>query len=180
MEFKIQEKWRVQKRFSITEKEMDLAIKRMIKRHPLEDWIEIRYAVNGEKNIYLKQEFVCWLEEVYFNEKYYLDVDIEFFRKQIFRLENELNISHKEFKYETMTIRELCNYFNKSIGTIYVAINRMRKNINITNIYLDDGRVMIPESGVKWLNENYFRESYLKDLEVYKLELQKRKMKIYG
>ena len=31
---------------------------------------------------------------------------------------------------------------------------------------------------VKWLNENYFRNDYLKDLQLYKLELQKKKREI--
>ena len=36
----------------------------------------------------------------------------------------------------------------------------------------------VSSSGVKWLNENYFRNDYLMDLELYKLELEKKKREI--
>ena len=38
---------------------------------------------------------------------------------------------------------------------------------------------MISKEGVKWLTENYFRKVYLKELELYKLSLQKVKKKMY-
>ena len=38
---------------------------------------------------------------------------------------------------------------------------------------------MISKQGVKWLTENYFRKAYLKELELYKLSLQKEKKKLY-
>lgn len=179
MEFKAQEKWRVQQNFSITEKQLDMAIKRMTKRHPLESWVNERIANNGDRVVYLKLEFVEWLKEVYFNkDEYYLDSDIKFFRKQIMRLEKELNIPHKEFEYQAMTVREACEHFDKCINTLYSAIARMRSN-NIPTQYLKDGRVIISSEGVKWLSENYFRSSYLKNLELYKLDLQKQKREIY-
>lgn len=177
MEFKAQEKWTVQQNLSMTEKQLNVAIKKMIKRHPLEDWIHDRLASNGERVVYLKLEFVEWLKEVYSHEeKYYLDLDIEFFRKQILRLEEELKIPHKEIEYRSMTVKEASDFFDKSINTIYVALNRMRKN-GINTIPLDNVKLLIPKEGVKWLCENYFRYSYLESLEVYKLELQKEKRK---
>ena len=54
----------------------------------------------------------------------------------------------------------------------------MKKQTNLSYKYLKDGRVMITKEGVKWLAEKYFREAYLKDLELYKLELQERKIKL--
>ena len=180
MEFKSQEKWRVQKNFSISEKDLDLAIRRMIKRHPYEKWIQKRIASNGEKVVYLKLEFVKWLEEVYFNkDKYYLDAEIDFFRKQVVRLEEELNIPHKEFNYQAMTVRDLCRFFDRELPAIYIAIKRWRQCVSMKKEFLEDGRLIIPSEGVKWLNENYFRKAYLKDLEFYKLELQKRKKELY-
>lgn len=177
MEFKAQEKWRVQQNLKMSEKQLDIAIKKMIKRHPKENWIDERVASNGQKVVYLKLEFVEWLKNVYSNEeKYYLDLDIDFFRKQILRLEDELSIPHKEIEYKAMTVRELSKYFNKSINTIYVSLTRMRKS-NIECSYLSDGRLLIPIEGVKWLSENYFRSSYLENLELYKLRLQDEKRK---
>lgn len=180
MEFKSQEKWRVQEKFSLTEDQLDLAIHRMIKRHPYEKWVQTRIAINDEKVVYLKLEFINWLEEVYLNkEKYYLDAEIDFFKKQIIRLENELNIPHKEFDYQDMTVRELCNYFDKSLHCIYKSIKKLRQSISIPKKYLDDGRLVVTSEGVKWLSECYFRKAYLKDLEFYKIELQNYKRKLY-
>lgn len=181
MEFKLLDKYRVQSNLYITEKQLDLAIKRMEKRHPLENWVIKYIANNGQKVCYIKLEFYEWLKEVYFNrDEYYLDTEIRFFEKQIFRLEEELKISHKDFSYNRMTVRELCNYFNKSINAMYMALGRMRKNGKIQTDYLEDGRVIVSNEGVKWLAKNYFRKPYLKDLELYKLELQKHKIKLYG
>ena len=180
MEFKSQEKWRVQSKLSLTEKQLDLAIRRMIKRHPYENWIHERIESNGAKIVYLKLEFVSWLNEVYFNKsKYYLDAEINFFKNQVVRLENELNIPHKEFEYRAMTVRELCDYFDKKLSAIYKSIKKLSQDTSISKNYLDDGRVIIPSEGVKWLSECYFRKDYLKDLELYKLELQKQKRKLY-
>ena len=105
MEFKSLEKWRVQNKFSISEKDLDVIIQRMIKRHPLEEWVYSYLAPNGQYNSYLKLEFVEWLEEVHFNkDDYYLDAEIKFFKKQISRLEKELSIPPKETRYNEMTI----------------------------------------------------------------------------
>lgn len=108
MEFKSMEKWRVLKNFNLNDKQFKKIEKKMIKRHPLEFWIDERIAQNGRKVVYIKLEFVEWLKEVYFNkDKYYLDAEIKFFEKQVFRLENELNIEHYEFKYNDMSLVDL-------------------------------------------------------------------------
>lgn len=179
MEFKSLEKDSVRRNLSMTEEQLNMAIKRMIRRHPLENWINSYIANNGQKVCYIKLEFYEWLKEVYFSDEYYLDADIKFFQKQIYRLEEELKISHKVLEYAEMTIRELCDYFDKSISSIYMALGRMRKKGKIQTQYLEDGRVVVPSEGVKWLAENYFRIEHLKYLELYKLELQKRKKEIY-
>lgn len=46
--------------------------------------------------------------------------------------------------------------------------------------YTENGKVMINKEGVKWLSERYFRKSYLRQLEFYKLELQNVKRKRNG
>ena len=95
------------------------------------------------------------------------------------RLEDELKIPHKEFDYQDMTVRELCNYFNKSLPSIYKSIKKLRQSISVPKKYLDDGRLIVPSAGVKWLSECYFRKAYLKDLEFYKIELQNHKRKLH-
>ena len=180
MEFKSMEKWRVQKDLNLTEVQLENVIARALRRHPLEDWINFRVSSNGDTIEYLKLEFVCWLKEVYFNkEKYYLDLEIDFFEKQIRRIENELNISHYEFKYEDISLKDLRSYFNKSKNAIGVAVNTMQKRNDKTFKYVRDGKVIIKKDGVKWLSEKYFRKAYLYNLEIYKIELQKRKIKKY-
>ena len=82
MEFKSIEKWRVQRDLNLTEVQLDEIIKRAGRRHPMEDWVYLHVAGNGDVIEYLKLEFVYWLKEVYFNkEKFYLDLEIEFFDK---------------------------------------------------------------------------------------------------
>lgn len=173
MEFKSMEKWRVLQKFNMSEKQYKRLVKRLKRRHPNERWIDEHFAQNGERVVYLKLEFVEWIEEVYFNNNlFYLDAEINFFRKQILRLEGELNFPHNEFEYNDISLYDLRNYFNKSKNAIGVAVNRMVKRINQSFKYLKDGKVIIFKEGVKWLSENYFRKNYLKKLEFYKLELQ--------
>ena len=180
MEFKLRMKQDVLRQFNLTEEQFYNISKKMIMRHPFERWIIKRLAQNGQQVVYVRLEYVHWLSEVYFSNKYYLDAEIEFFQKQVLRLENELNISHYEFNYEDMSLIDLREYFGKSKSVIGVAVNRMEKRNNKSYKYIKDGRVMISKEGVKWLNEKYFRKQYLKDLEFYKIELQKRKRKMNG
>ena len=45
--------------------------------------------------------------------------------------------------------------------------------------YIKNKKTYVSSSGVKWLNENYFRNEYMTDLELYKIELQKKKREIH-
>ena len=180
MEFKLKMKWDVLREFKLTEEQFYNISKKMIKRHPYERWIIRKLAQNGERVVYVRVEYVEWLKEVYFSDKYYLDAEIEFFQKQVLRLEQELNISHYDFNYNDMSLVDLRAYFGKSKNAIGVAVNRMEKRNNKSYKYIKDGKVMVSKEGVKWLNEKYFRKQYLKDLEFYKIELQKRKRQLSG
>ena len=180
MEFKLKMKWDVLREFKLTEEQFYNISKKMIKRHPYERWIIRKLAQNGERVVYVRVEYVEWLKEVYFSNKYYLDAEIEFFQKQVLRLEQELNISHYDFNYKDMSLVDLRKYFGKSKNAIGVSVNRMEKRNNKSYKYIKDGKVMISKEGVKWLNEKYFRKQYLKDLEFYKIELQKRKRQLSG
>ena len=180
MEFKLKMKWDVLREFKLTEEQFYNISKKMIKRHPYERWIIRKLAQNGECVVYVRVEYVEWLKEVYFSNKYYLDAEIEFFQKQVLRLEQELNISHYDFNYNDMSLVDLREYFGKSKNAIGVAVNRMEKRNSKSYKYIKDGKVMVSKEGVKWLNEKYFRKQYLKDLEFYKIELQKRKRQLSG
>ena len=180
MEFKQLEKWRVQKELKLSEKQINKAIKVMIRRHPFEKWINTKCSAIGERITYLKLEFVKWIEEVYLKKnKYYLDLEISFFNKQIKRLEDELKLPHRETEYHEMPLYELPAFFEKRRGAINVAVSRLLK-VHPEYRYYNDNTVMITSEGVKWLNEKYFRQAYLEELEIYKLELQKYKRKIYA
>ena len=72
MELKSMEKWRVLRNFNLNEKQFKRTEKKMIKRHPLEFWIDERIAHNGQTVIYIKLEFIEWLKEVYFNKEKYI------------------------------------------------------------------------------------------------------------
>ena len=180
MEFKLKMKWDVLREFKLTEEQFYNISKKMIKRHPYERWIIRKLAQNGERVVYVRVEYVEWLKEVYYSNKYYLDAEIEFFQKQVLRLEQELNISHYDFNYKDMSLIDLRAYFGKSKNAIGVAVNRMEKRNCESYKYIKDGKVMVSKEGVKWLNEKYFRKQYLKDLEFYKIELQKRKRQLSG
>lgn len=181
MEFKSMEKWHVLQKFNMNERQYRRLVKRLERRHPNERWVDEHFAQNGERVVYLKLELVEWIEEVYFNSNlFYLDAEINFFRKQIIRLEEELNFPHNEFEYKDISLFDLRIYFNKSKNAIGVAVNRMEKRTNQSFKYSKDGKVIISKDGVKWLSENYFRKYYLRKLEFYKLELQNVKRKRNG
>jgi len=178
METKMLEFSLVLKKFSITEEQLKRAIRTMKKRHPLEKWIIIRSSPNlKDKIIYLRLEFVLWLEEVYFNRTkgFYLDKEIAFFKKQINRLEDELSIKSYPKIYDPATLTELKEMFGKDEGSIRMAIHRMKKANN--NLYvrkLPNRNILVEFEGVKWLTERYYREEYLKELKEYKKILQKK------
>lgn len=182
MEFKSQEKWRVQKNFGLSDKELKTIIKNVGRRHPLERWVINRIANNGEKVTYFKMEFVDWLENVYLKDgnNFYLDLEIDFFKKHISRLEKELNISPREVQYKDMSLNEMKGYFGISDNAAKLAFKRMNKKTNNKYRYIKDGKAMITNEGIRWITENYFRRAYLKDLEMYKLELQKYKVGMSG
>ncbi len=79
MEFKLRIKQDVLKQLKLTEEQFYNMSKRMIKRYHFEKWIIKKLAQNGQYVGYVRLEYVQWLSEVYFSDKYYLDAEIEFF-----------------------------------------------------------------------------------------------------
>lgn len=177
MEHKYQDQWTVQKQLFITEEQLDRAIKVMEKRHPLENWIYVRDAQNGQKNLYLSLEFVKWLKDVYFNkDASQLDLEINFYKNAIRELESYLHLQTFKIDYCDLTIKDMMKYFNKSRNSIDVAIYKMNHALDKNLKYIKDDVTFIKAEGIKWIHENLFRRNYLKILEDYKINLEKHEV----
>ena len=165
----------VEIRLGVSEKQMDKAIKVMEKYHYFENWI--RYRLGPTNLIVLfNLEFVNWLKEVYLNKDgFFLDREIHFLNARIKDLENELDISHYEKIYPCLNVKELQEYFGKSNSSILKAIERMNKKIDCKCYKY--GKLYITPTGVKWLDQNYYRKSYLKELLKYKKLLNEKENK---
>ena len=73
----------VQEMFSLTTKQFGRIMRNIERRYPLESQIK-RMKENNKEKVYIKQECVEWLKEVYFNkEEHYLILEIEFYKKKI-------------------------------------------------------------------------------------------------
>lgn len=165
----------VQEMFSLTTKQFGRIIRNIERRYPLESWIK-RIKENNKEKIYIEQECVEWLKEVYFNkEKHYLTLEIEFYKKRIFALEQKLGLIPQSRKYQNTLLRLLNLEFNRSRNVIQVAVHRMQKEFSYPIKYEKAGMIFVKAEGVKWLHENYFRRDYLKELEEYKWMLQNQK-----
>lgn len=162
----------VEIRLCVSEKQMDRAIKVMEKYHYFENWI--RYRLGPTNLIVLfNLEFVNWLKEVYLNKNgFFLDREIHFLNARIKDLEKELDISHYEKVYPCLNVKELKEYFGKSNSSILKAIERMNKRIDCK--CYKDGKLYITPTGVKWLDQKYYRKSYLKELLEYKKLLNEK------
>ena len=165
----------VEIRLGVSKKQMDKAIKVMEKYHYFENWIKYRL---GPTNLIVlfNLEFVNWLKEVYFyKDGFFLDREIHFLNARIKDLENELDISHYERVYPCLNVKELQEYFGKSKSSILKAIERMNKKIDCKCYKY--GKLYITPTGVKWLDQNYYRKSYLKELLKYKKLLNEKENK---
>lgn len=165
----------VEIRLGVSKKEMDKAIKVMEKYHYFENWIKYRL---GPTNLIVlfNLEFVNWLKEVYlYKDGFFLDREIYFLNARIKDLENELGIAHYEKIYPCLNVKELQEYFGKSNSSILKAIERMNKRIDC-KCYKDE-KLYITSTGVKWLDQKYYRKSYLKELLEYKKLLNEKENK---
>lgn len=165
----------VEIKLNVSKKQMDKAIKVMEKYHYFENWIRHRL---GPTNLIVlfNLEFIDWLKEVYFNKNgFFLDREIHFLNARIKDLENELGISHYEKVYPSLNVKGLQEYFSKSNSSILKAIERMNKKLDCK--CYKDGNLYITPTGVKWLDQNYYRKSYLKELLEYKKTLNEKENK---
>lgn len=162
----------VLRRLNISEEELFRVLENAKRRHPYEHWIWERTAQNGQLIININVECVLWLEEVYYNNsKYYLDLEIDFFEKRVKDLEEQLNVEPKEKQYKDMNVSEIMKYFWKTRNSVDVAIHKMVKVLGKDVRYRKDNKVVIKDYGIKWLDQKYYRLSYLNYLENYKLKL---------
>ena len=173
---KFKEKSYVAKELSIPISQLDKIELKMQKRHPYQNWIIVRHALNGQSTIYYDRQFVNWIKEVFFGKGFYLDLEITFFEKLILEIAEEKNILYNSIKYNDMSLREMSRYFEKDINSIRVAIHRMGREYKSNLKYYDKDTLMIKAEGVKWISENYYRKSYLKYLENLKLSMEGNKI----
>lgn len=165
----------VERKLGVSEERLNHAIKVMEKYHYFENWIWYRLGPT-DLIVLFNLEFVNWLNEVYFNKNgFFLDREIHFLNAKIKDLENELGISHYEKNYPYLNVKELQEYFDKSNSSILKAIERMNKKTDCK--CYREGKLYITPIGVKWLDQNYYRKSYIKELLNYKKILNEKENK---
>ena len=77
MSEKLIDRTQVQEMFPLTAKQFGRIMRNIERRHPLESWIK-RIKENNKEKVYIQQECVEWLKEVYLNkEEHYLTLEIE-------------------------------------------------------------------------------------------------------
>lgn len=147
-------------------------IRDMKKRHPLQNWY-----IRKDNEIHISFEGIDWLIKVSFDYSVKkIDADINFFKKLIYTYENQLQIRHAELDYKDMTRQEICLFFNKSTKHVQKTIRDLTNTYGTKyKRYKKQGKLhiaVISAEGIKILEENYFKKSYLKRLEIYQLELK--------
>lgn len=173
MNKKFQDRWYVEKELNLTPRQLDRAIEKMKLRHPKENWIYVREPSNNQITMYCSLEFVEWLKDVYLRkDKYYLDLEIAFYEKRIKEMEEELNIPHHVLEYNDMTKKEMMDYFGKNRNNIEVAISKMCSRYSNDMKFVSGDTTMIKAEGIKFINEKYYRKSYLEYLENLKHSLE--------
>ena len=123
---------------------------------------------------YMKDNYKCTLESdttVYF-QSLRDNLEIAFYEKLVNKLELALNIPHNEIKYDDMSKKAMMEFFNKDLKSIDMAISKMCHRYNKDMKYIEDGIIFIKAEGVKYINEKYYRKSYLKYLEDLKRKLE--------
>ena len=99
------------------------------------------------KKIYVKQECVEWLTEIYFNkEEHYFTLEIKFSKK-------ELEIISQSKEYQNILLIFLNLEFNKSRNIIQAVVYIMQKELPYIIKYEVSEKQMV----LKWLYEHYFR-----------------------
>lgn len=164
--------------FEITASQMSKVRLAMRKRHPESNWIAYRKNKIAKVNVRtIALEGIVWMADVYFREKdeNYLDAEIRFEKRNIARLEKELNKTEHDEIYDDQSLSALAKTLSKSYNGVKKKITERQHNDNSIYLYKNEnGMTMVKSPIVKWCIEND-KNYQRKKLHKYKLELQNEK-----
>ena len=179
MEHKIQLFETTKKKFQLTDRQVKYLFSRLKKEHEKDNWLFVSVDNTGQQELWIRLEAVQWIEDVYLNfDIPFYDAEINFAKKQIERLANELDIQDEYFlqpSYQDMSVAELSMYFRKKANTIYKQINALKTNHD-SWIYKKGKCRMVTKEGVQYLTEHIYRKKYIENLYNLKRVLQTIKL----
>lgn len=168
----------VQRKYGLTQRQMYHIREKIKKYHKNDNWLIKKTNSMGETEIWIYMEAVEWIKDVYLNfDESYIHAEILFAKKQIQRLEHELNFHADPIVCVDMDVSMLATYFNLKTNTIYKKIKEVLLEEHPYFI-LKKNPIVVSEEGVRWLEINVFEIKYLTDLLSYKRRLQKRKREL--
>jgi hypothetical protein len=152
-------------------------IKQMIqKKHGREDWLRPVLSENAAVELYITDEGIRWLKEVYYNyDLPLMEADISFEKTRIEELKSELNLRRIKYpkqymKFKSMDVDSLMEHFQKTNSAIYKAVKVLKRE-GYEDLILQKDPIILGKDGVQWLEENVFLKNHLQDLITYKIEL---------
>jgi hypothetical protein len=165
----------VQNQFGLSDWQMKWIKEKCNRSHRADRWLCYRTNMDGEKELWMYLEGVKWVEEVYLNfDVPYKTAEIEFVKRNIKRLEQELKIGKERVAYRNMYTKELMLYFGKSSRSIYSAVRKLKRSIPDA-VLLVKKKTIVSAEGVKWIEQNVYKEKYIENLYDYKRLLQEIK-----
>lgn len=165
----------VQNQFGLSDWQMKWIKEKCNRSHRADRWLCYRTNMDAEKELWMYLEGVKWVEEVYLNfDVPYKTAEIEFVKRNIKRLEQELKIKREPISYRAMNIKELAFYFGKSKRSIFSAIKKLSFFIPGA-VSATTKKTVVSADGVKWIEQNCYKEKYIEDLYEYKRLLQEIK-----
>lgn len=83
-------------------------------------WFLKEKTYKKNRKYFVLIEGFTWLNQVYFQkEKFWIDVDVDFFENRIEQYEELLKVEHnQDWWNKDMNIKQLCKYFNRREMTI--------------------------------------------------------------
>lgn len=159
----------------ITHDDLRTAVLIMNQKHSLCRWQSEKFR---KRYYYLQYEGVIWLRDVYFNNYKikFIDRDVSWFEERILWYQNTLsqnNIDYPimDFQLKPMSKKELAKFFERDISTVKKAITEAEQQTGFKSRNYRNGILYIGEEQILWLLKNKFKQTYLKFLEEYKMEL---------
>lgn len=167
----------VQRKYDLTDRQMFYIREKLKKYHEKDEWLVAIFNPDSmSKELWIYLEGVEWIRDVYLNfDVPYRKAEINFVKKHIVRLENELGIHLDPLQIETgMTVDMLALYFNRSKTRIYNILSPYRKSH--PHFFIDTNDSILSKEGIVYLEKHFFLDRYIQDLYLYKRFLQERKM----